>query len=129
MNEMIDLAKLQHDAARLVETALAAGADSCDCIVARSQSLGIGVREEKVEDTNRSEKDSMTLRVFCGNRIASVNSNAMDNPLELAERAVAMAKVSPEDKFQGLAPPDLLTNDFPDLDLADTKTPRRRKSD
>ncbi|MEM7463659.1 MAG: TldD/PmbA family protein, partial [Pseudomonadota bacterium] len=123
MNEMIDLAKLQHDAARLVETALAAGADSCDCIVARSQSLSVGVREEKVEDTNRSEKDSMTLRVFCGNRIASVNSNAMDNPLELAERAVAMAKVSPEDKFQGLAPSDLLTRDFPDLDLADTKTP------
>ncbi len=123
MNEMIDLAKLQHDAARLVETALGAGADSCDCIVARSQSLGVGVREEKVEDTNRSEKDSMTLRVFCGNRIASVNSNAMDNPLELAERAVAMAKVSPEDKFQGLAPSDLLTKDIPDLDLADTKTP------
>lgn len=123
MNQMIDLAKLQNDASTLVETALGAGADACDCIVARSQSLGVGVREGKVEDTNRSEKDSLTLRVFCGNRVANVNANEMGDPIELAERAVAMAKVSPEDEFQGLAPAELLANKFPDLDLADMKTP------
>ena len=41
----------------------------------------------------------------------------------LAERAVAMARATPEDKFAGLADPDLLARDIPDLDLIDPKLP------
>ena len=37
----------------------------------------------------------------------------------LAERAVAMAKVSPEDPYQGLADETLLAKDIVDLDLFD----------
>ena len=41
----------------------------------------------------------------------------------LAERAVAMAKVAPEDKFAGLADPSMLATAFPDLDLLDPELP------
>ncbi|MGI9400744.1 MAG: TldD/PmbA family protein [Rhizobiaceae bacterium] len=123
MNQMINLEKLQNDASTLVETAIGAGADACDCIVAHSQSLAVGVREGQVEDTNRSEKDALTLRVFCGNQVANVTANAMDDPVGLATRAVAMAKVSPEDQYQGLAPSELLADKIPDLDLADSSIP------
>ncbi|MGA9430849.1 MAG: TldD/PmbA family protein, partial [Xanthobacteraceae bacterium] len=41
----------------------------------------------------------------------------------LAERAIAMARVAPEDKFAGLADPALLARDFPDLDLLDPDMP------
>jgi PmbA protein len=41
----------------------------------------------------------------------------------LAERAVAMARAAPEDKFTGLADEDLLARDFPDLDLIDRALP------
>ena len=43
----------------------------------------------------------------------------------LAERAVAMARVAPEDRFAGLADPALLARNFPELDLVDRDTARR----
>jgi len=48
MSDLIDLDKLQRDAARLVEAARKAGADACDVVVAHGQTLGVNVREGKV---------------------------------------------------------------------------------
>lgn len=121
--DTIDLARLGRDAERLVEAARQAGADACDVVVARGQSLGVGVREGKVENTSRSESDDFSLRVFCGARSASVHANDIRDAAQLAERAVAMARVSPEDEFQGLAPADRLAKSFPDLDLYDASVP------
>src|SRR5690606_22041576 len=45
--------------------------------------------------------------------------NAASDPTAIAERAVAMAKVSPEDPFQGLADEALLARAPKDLDLYD----------
>ncbi|MCU0790053.1 MAG: TldD/PmbA family protein [Nitratireductor sp.] len=123
MNAPVNLARLEENAAALVDAALKAGADSCDVVVSRGQSLGIGVREGKVENTNRSESDDFSLRVFCGKRVASVNANNIKDIDSLAQRAVAMAKVSPEDPFQGLAPAERLAGSVPDLDLCDTRVP------
>lgn len=123
MSDLIDLDKLQRDAARLVEAARKAGADACDVVVAHGQTLGVNVREGKVENTGRSEADDVSLRVFCGKRVASVSANSLEAINELASRAVAMARVSPEDKYQGLAPADRLATEFPDLDLFDEFEP------
>jgi PmbA protein len=123
MNAPINLAKLEENAAALVDAALRAGAQSCDVVVARGQSLGIGVREGKVENTSRSESDDFSLRVFCGSQVASVNANNIKDIDSLAQRAVAMAKVSPEDPYQGLAPADRLAKSVPDLDLCDNRVP------
>jgi PmbA protein len=73
----------------------------------------------KVENTSASEGDDMSLRVFVGKRIASVSATAGSNAGALAERAVAMARVSPEDPFQGLADPSLLAKSIRNLDLFD----------
>ncbi|GAI86010.1 unnamed protein product, partial [marine sediment metagenome] len=62
MPSSIRLNLLEDRAAELVEQALKAGADHCDCVIARSQSLGISVRDGKLEDTDRSESDSFSLR-------------------------------------------------------------------
>src|SRR5665213_355600 len=40
-----------------------------------------------------------------------------------AERAVAMARAAPEDKYAGLADDDRLAHNFPDLDLLDPNLP------
>jgi PmbA protein len=121
MSDRIDLEKLQNDASRLVTAAIRAGADACDCIVAHGQSLGISVRDGKVEDTNRAEADDFSLRVFCGHQVASISANALLDIDALAARAVAMARVSPEDPYQGLAPQNHLASTFPQLDLLDEK--------
>ncbi len=100
---MTDLKSLEANAKELVRLAIKAGADACDVAVASGQSQRTSVLEGAVENSNRSESDTTSLRVFCGKRVASVNTDARTGLEQLAERAVAMAKVSPEDPFQGLA--------------------------
>ena len=116
---LIDLAPLRARARELVELARAAGADAADVVVAASRSSGVEVREGKVEDSEASENDAFSLRVLLGQRAASVSANRGGDAHALAERAVAMARVSPENPHAGLAPQDRLARDWPDLDLAD----------
>jgi len=111
---MNDLKKLEADSLNLVSLAKKAGADACDVVVASGNSLSVGIREGAIENSNRSESDALYLRVFCDKKIASVTSNTKNNPQALAERAVAMAKVSPDDAFQGLADKDKL---FPQAEI------------
>lgn len=123
MPSSIRLEQLETRAAELVELALSAGADHCDCVVSRSQSLGISVREGKSENTNRSESDDFSLRVFVDGRTASVAANQAADMKELCDRAVAMARVSPRDPHAMLAPSERLATGFPDLDLFDSQEP------
>jgi PmbA protein len=81
------------------------------------------VRNGKVEGSENSESDGFSLRVFVGRRVASISANAAADPAALAERAVAMAKASPEDPVQGLADPADLARDVIDLDLFDATEP------
>ncbi|MCY1708034.1 TldD/PmbA family protein [Pannonibacter sp. SL95] len=120
MTQAIDKSELETRAARLVEAALKAGADACDAVAVTGMSLSVEVREGKVEETDRAEGDDVTLRVFIGRRSASVSANTMDDPAALAERAVAMARVTPEDPYAGLADPAHLLRQLPELDLLDT---------
>lgn len=119
MNEGPDAARLTDQVAALVEAARKAGADAADAVAVRGRSTSVSVRLGKVESTNASEGDDVSLRVFVGKRVASVSATASSDPATLAERAVAMAKVSPEDPFQGLADADLLAKTVRDLDLFD----------
>jgi PmbA protein len=66
----------------------------------------------------------MGLRVLVGRRQAVVSTNDIaGDVVPLAERAVAMAKAAPEDAFAGLADPDRLATEQPDLDLLDPDLP------
>jgi PmbA protein len=119
MNEKSDAAKLTDRVAALVEAAKRAGADAADAVAVRGRSTGVSVRLGKVEATEASESEDVSLRVFVGRRVASVSATATSDPAMLAERAVAMARVSPEDPYQGLADPALLARQTRDLDLFD----------
>ncbi len=119
MNVVPDAARLTDRVAALVEAAKKAGADAADAVAVRGRSTSVSVRLGKVESTNASEGDDVSLRVFVGKKVASVSATASSDPHALAERAVAMAKVSPDDPYQGLADPDLLAKTVRDLDLYD----------
>ncbi len=123
MTQVFDLDTLQDRAAALVEAAVKAGADAGDAVVSASRSSGVQVRDGQVEDTESAENAGFTLRVFVGDRSASINANRADDITALAERAVAMARVSPPDRFAGLAPSDRLATDIRDLDLFDGDEP------
>lgn len=117
--------------AALVEAAKRAGADAADAVVMRSRSAGVSVRLGKVEGTESSESDDVSLRVFIGQRVASVSATLGGDPALLAERAVAMARVSPEDPYAGLADGNRLAREIADLDLVDDEavSPDRLKQD
>jgi len=125
MPSLLDQSDLTDLAERLVAAARRAGADQADAIAVRSVSLSVDVRDGAVEETQRSEGDDLGLRVIVGHRQAVVSSNDLKgNGFDmLAERAVAMARAAPEDRFVGLADPALLAQQFPALDLVDPNLP------
>ena len=122
---LFDQTALTDRAERLVNAALKTGADAADAVAVRSMSLSVEVRDGAVEESERAEGDDLGLRVLVGHRQAVVSTNdlAGDASVALAERAVAMARAAPEDKFAGLADGALLAHDFPDLDLLDPDLP------
>jgi PmbA protein len=121
---LFDQTTLLEFAERLVQAARAAGADAADAVAARSLSFGIGLRDGAVEESESAEGDDLGLRVLVGKRQAVVSTNDLAGDMRaLAERAVAMARAAPEDKYAGLADENLLARDFPDLDLVDRTLP------
>ncbi|MHA7969940.1 TldD/PmbA family protein [Rhizobium sp. CAU 1783] len=119
MSSQIDSAPLLARAEELVSLARKAGADAADAVVVRSRSTSVSVRLGKVEQTDASEGDDFSLRVFIGKQVASVSANPGFDLKALAERAVAMARVSPEDPYAGLADAADIAKSYPDLDLFD----------
>src|SRR5580698_3829166 len=125
MTSLFDQSALVDLADRLVGAARRAGADAADAVAMRSVSLSVDVRDGAVEESQRSESDDVGLRVLVGHKQASISTNDIkaDGLDALAERAVAMARVAPDDAFAGLADPALLAKNFPDLDLLDPDMP------
>jgi PmbA protein len=125
MSDFLDQSVLLDLAEKLVTAAKRAGADQADAVAVRSISLSIEVRDGAVEESERAEGDDVGLRVLVGKRqaVVSTNDTAHLDAAALAERAVAMARVAPEDRFAGLAEPERLAREIPDLDLADPDLP------
>ena len=122
---LLDQSALSTLAQRLVEAARRAGADAADAVAVRGVSQGVEVRDGRVEESERSEGDDVGLRVLVGRRqaVVSTNDTRGDAVTKLAERAVAMARVAPDDPYAGLADPTLLARKIPDLDMLDPVTP------
>ena len=76
MNNSVDASKLVDRVAALVEAAKKAGADAADAVAVRGRSSSVSVRLGKVEATESSESDDISLRVFVGKRVASVSATA-----------------------------------------------------
>lgn len=109
---------LLHDT---VAWAKAAGADAVDAIYVEGTQLSVSQRLGTREQLERSEGRDVGLRAFVGTRQAIVSTTdlSVDALKELAARAVAMARAVPEDPVCGLAPAELLAQQWPDLDLDD----------
>jgi PmbA protein len=110
----------------LVERGIGAGATAADAIYVGSRSSGVQVRLGELEDVARSEGEEIGLRLFVGQRSASVASSDLSKEVldTLVERCLAMAKEAPEDPFAGLAPTELLhRGELPFIDNEDSREP------
>ncbi|HKX21860.1 MAG TPA: TldD/PmbA family protein [Rhizorhapis sp.] len=123
---MLSLEEAQQRAEQIVEMARAIGADAADAIYVCDASTQVQMRLGVLEDVERSEGEEIGLRVFSGQRSATVSSSDMSAEAlsRLAERALAMAREAPEDRFAGLAPEELLLRrKVNGLELADDEDP------
>jgi PmbA protein len=110
--------------ADLIAKARAAGADAADAVLISGTSLSVSRRLGRVEHLERAENRDLGLRVFVGKQAAIVASST-DDPAgfaQLAERAVAMARVVPADPYAGLAAEAASPGEV-DLDLDDAAEP------
>jgi PmbA protein len=91
--------------ADLIARARTAGADAADAVLIRGTSVSAQCRLGQPEHVERSEGQDLGLRVFIGRQSAIVSATSLDPGQfkALAERAVAMARVVPEDPYAGLA--------------------------
>ncbi|MFD1913238.1 TldD/PmbA family protein [Halodurantibacterium flavum] len=94
----------------LLGAARRAGAEAADAIAISGTSVSIDVRSGQLEQAERSEGLEIGLRVLIGKRQACVSaSDTRDSTIAaMAERAVAMAREAPEDRWIGLAEADQL---------------------
>lgn len=107
--------------ASLVNQATRAGADAADAVVAQSRGLEVAYRMGERESLERAESLDLGLRVFVGERTASVATGDLSEKTlaALVERAVAMAKAAPPDPSVLLATADQVSDGSipPGLDL------------
>ncbi|HYN40125.1 MAG TPA: TldD/PmbA family protein, partial [Rhodospirillales bacterium] len=103
----------------------ASGADAADAILADHRSLSVAFRLGRREQLERSEAQVIGLRLFVGRRQALVSSSDTSPAAlaEMVERAVAMARVVPEDPYCGLADPGEIASADIDVEACEPGEP------
>ena len=127
---MLDTQHATDRAQAAVERARRAGSDAADAVFVADASSTVQVRDGALEDVGRSESAELGLRVFVGARSASVStSDLSDDALDtLVERAVAMARLAPEDPWGALPRPSACCVAWRPIStwtIAPTRRPRR----
>jgi PmbA protein len=109
----------------IIGRARKAGADAADAVLVESTAVSHERRNREIEKLERQESHDLGLRVFFGSRQAVAATSDFRAPAiaELVERAVAMARAVPQDRYCGLADPTEIARAHPELDLDDPAEP------
>ncbi|MDT0635247.1 metalloprotease PmbA [Spectribacter hydrogenoxidans] len=111
------------DLARQLEQALdalrAAGADSAEARLAVGRALSVEVRQGDLESVEFQADRDLAVTAYRGRRSATATTTDLSDEgiRSVTARAAAMAVHTGEDPWAGLADPDTLAREFPDLDL------------
>ena len=110
-------------AEQMVSRAQALGATGADALAMEADAFQVQVRLGEVENTTGARDKGIGLRVFHGHRQASASTSdfSPEGVERLVQDTVALARLTEEDPFSGLADPQPLT-EFPELDLDDGGT-------
>lgn len=105
----------------LIRAAQTAGADSADAVLIKGISLSLAQRLGNPESLERSESTDVGLRVLIGQSQAIVSTSDFSQPAldQIVSQSIAMAKSVPADPFCGMADPDMVATNPPDLDMCD----------
>ena len=110
---------LESMAADVVARAMKAGATDAEAAVREGDEFSVNVRLGQVETLKDSGSRGLGLRVFLGKKSASASTSDLtaEGIRQLVEGALALAKVTEEDPFSGLAETDEFGSYAGDLHL------------
>ena len=89
-------------------------------VAADGRSTELSILDGKIEKVEQSEARDISLKVYAGKSSATISGSVLtrDAIHRLAGNALNMARLAPPDPYAGIADPDQLAKDIPDLDLA-----------
>ena len=114
-----DLDSLREIVALAVETARKNGASASEAALSRSAGLDVNVRLGEVETIEHTRDNSLGVTVYFGHSKGSASSTDFGAAAvrETVEAACRIARHTAQDEFAGLADPERMAVDPPDLDL------------
>ena len=97
------------------------GATNSSIIVNNSISETVNFRNQKLDESNRSDNLGVNITTYINKKKSSISSsNLLDDNLEtLIEKCVETTKNTPDDEFNSLPDSDLLIKEVKNLDLYD----------
>lgn len=110
----------------LIAHCLKKGANSAEVIMMQGTDMSIEVRNNAIENSDFSDSKLLGIRVLIGQQSATVSGSdfSAKGIEEMIERAVANAKIMPQDPYAQIAPPEQLFSDHKPIDgICDPDTP------
>jgi PmbA protein len=115
----VSAAVLERIAATILSEAAAAGGTAAETEVSQAVGQSVTVRKGEVETVTYNRDKGISVTVYVGQRRghASTADFADESIRATVQKAAAIARFTAEDPFAGLADPDRLARELPDLDL------------
>ena len=112
---------LSEKASYCLDIAKKLGASDTSVVVGNSISETVNFRNQKLDESNRSDNLAVNIITYIGKKKSSISSSNLlkENLDTLIEKCVETTKKTPEDEFNSLPDKDLLAKDVKDLDLFD----------
>ena len=112
---------LSKKASYCVDLAKKLGATDSSVVVGNSISETVNFRNQKLDESNRSDNLAINLTTYVGKKKSSISSSNLlkENLDTLIEKCIETTKNTPEDEFNSLPDKDLLAKEIKDLDLYD----------
>ena len=112
---------LSKKASYCLDLAKKLGATDSSVVVSNSISETVNFRNEKLDESNRSDNLAIGITTYIGKKKSSISSSNLlkDNLETLIEKCIETTKNTPEDEFNSLPDKDLLATEIKDLDLYD----------
>jgi PmbA protein len=106
-------------AAQTVERARRAGASAAEVSLSDGTALTVNVRKGEIESVEFQRDRDLGITVYFGQRRGHASTSDLSDRAigEALEHACAIARHTGADPYAGLAEPERMARDFPDLDL------------
>ncbi len=112
---------LSEKASYCLDLAKKLGSTDSSIVVGNSISETVNFRNQKLDESNRSDNLAINLTTYIGKKKSSISSSNLlkENLNTLIEKCIETTKNTPEDQFNSLPEKDLLAQEVKDLDLYD----------